>query len=234
MNMDGRMMRMRVATARDCDLIASWLSESSDATSVGAHDAANPVDPGGLASELSTRPGHYFVVSTRDGQDVGLAEWSWVGGQGARAVTLGIVIGDARLWGLGYGMEAMYVLLAHLFYSVNVHRVQVVVSARNPQMITLLDQPGGPVLEGILRDYFYTQGDYEDGVVFGMLREEFDRCWDDVPEVLADEREGRERSSAAHRHLARRAAGDEDTVVHRLIREYASRSVGADADREAS
>jgi hypothetical protein len=77
-----------------------------------------------------------------------------------------------ELWGSGYGTIAMSDLLEFLFHSKNAHRVQITAAAYNKTMMKIF-RSGFIRIEGILRDYYFFDGEYQDAVIGSILRDEY-------------------------------------------------------------
>jgi RimJ/RimL family protein N-acetyltransferase len=90
-----------------------------------------------------------------------------------RHAELGIVIGDRAFLGKGFGREAVHLLCAHAFRTLNLHKVALHVSAPNERAIRAYTAVGFKP-EGRLRDREFVDGRYVDTIVMGLLRGEFD------------------------------------------------------------
>ncbi len=86
----------------------------------------------------------------------------------ARTAQLGIVIGDKRYWGQGYGREAVNLLVDYAFRYRNFRRVWLWVHADNERAIRAY-RACGFAEEGRLREHMYSNGRYVDVVYMGVL-----------------------------------------------------------------
>lgn len=121
-------------------------------------------------SSSGGRNGTGFVIEA-DGQCIGqcaLFSFDQVG----RTAELGITIGDKNYWGKGYGREAIKLLLAYGFRHHNLHKVHLRVHARNERGIRAY-RACGFVEEGRLRAQVWSDGAYDDLVLMGVLRSEW-------------------------------------------------------------
>ena len=91
-----------------------------------------------------------------------------------RTAWIGIMIGKP-FWGQGYATEAESLLLQYAFERLQLHRIVHVAMADNAAG-TRLPRTLGFQEEGRLRQHYFVDGDYRDGVVFGLLASEF-RPW---------------------------------------------------------
>lgn len=174
-------IRLRAAGPADAQTIAGLADRSSAGSRAGIRDAA-AVDTDAIARTIVDGSVHYFVVASQTGEDIGFAEWRWVGQRVARNVSIGVIISDASLWSQGYGAEAIDAVIEELFYTHDAHRVEFVTAMSNVPMVNMLARRGGPVLDGILRQYYYIDGQREDALMWSILRAEFDEFSADLPD----------------------------------------------------
>lgn len=118
-------------------------------------------------------PGGYFfqIRTLADDRLIGfmnLFGLNWTHGD----VWLGIGLGDRECWGKGYGTDAVRVLLRYVFTELNLRRVTLGVFAYNPRAIKSYEKAGFKV-EGRLRQYITRDGQRNDMVVMGVLRDEW-------------------------------------------------------------
>ena len=106
-------------------------------------------------------------------------KWAAIGNIGffkidsiSRSAEVGIMIGDKDYWNKGYGTEAMQLILKHGFETLNLNRIFLRVFANNPRAIRCYEKVGF-VHEGRQRQAIYTDGDYFDILLMGILREEW-------------------------------------------------------------
>lgn len=90
----------------------------------------------------------------------------------AQTCELGITIGDKAYWGQGYGRDAVQSLLDYAFRLRNVRRVHLSVHGNNPRAIRAYKSCGF-IEEGCLRAHVWSNGEYVDLVLMGVLREEW-------------------------------------------------------------
>ena len=76
--------------------------------------------------------------------------------------------------GSGYASEAIRLLLNYFFLELGYRKCTVYVYAFNPASIRLHEKLGFTA-EGRLRKQIYTNGEYHDELIFGLLREEFNK-----------------------------------------------------------
>jgi RimJ/RimL family protein N-acetyltransferase len=92
--------------------------------------------------------------------------------QTAHTCELGITIGDKGYWGRGYGRDAVRVLLGYAFRLRNLRRVYLRVNGRNERAIRAY-RACGFAHEGRLRQHVWSDGDYDDLLLMGLLSDEW-------------------------------------------------------------
>lgn len=74
--------------------------------------------------------------------------------------------------GKGYGTDAIQVLLRFIFEQMNLNKVKLTVFSFNTRAIKCYEKCGFKI-EGKLRDELYKDGNYQDLIIMGILKEEF-------------------------------------------------------------
>lgn len=76
-----------------------------------------------------------------------------------------------RVWGKSYMREALSALLEFAFDTLQLHRLEADVDPRNQRSIELLEHAGFQ-REGYLRERYYLNGEFQDALLYGLLRPE--------------------------------------------------------------
>jgi RimJ/RimL family protein N-acetyltransferase len=202
----------------DAGLVARLTTQSHEASRVGLRGVMAD-DEEGIRAAIASGSVSYLVVTTLEGRPIGLIEWRWVGQRVARCAHIGIMISDPELWSLGYGAEAIDNAIEELFYTHDVHRIEFLTAMSNSRVASLLARADGPIIDGILRDYFYADGRFEDAVLWSILRQEFDAASVDVPD--RHERRGRreELIGRTSRRIATYLNKEQASTVHLLLQQ---------------
>jgi len=90
----------------------------------------------------------------------------------SQTAELGITIGDPDYWGRGYGREAIRLLLDYGFRLRNLRKIWLHVHAANERAIRAYIACGF-VEEGRQRQHIWSNGRYDDLVLMGVLRDEW-------------------------------------------------------------
>ena len=117
------------------------------------------------------KDGVHFAIATGD-EIIGICALFGVDPVG-RTAELGIAIGDKAYWGQGYGREAVGLLVDYAFRLLNLRRVFLRVHGRNDRAIRAY-RACGFVEEGRMRRHVWSNGNYDDLVLMGVLRDERD------------------------------------------------------------
>ena len=91
-----------------------------------------------------------------------------------RKADVGLMIGEKDCWGKGLGSEAYTLMVEHAFKNLNLHKVTAGAYAVNEASIKALLKAGFRQ-EGLLQKHCAFDGGYTDVLLFGVLREEFER-----------------------------------------------------------
>ncbi|MFF7259427.1 GNAT family N-acetyltransferase [Streptomyces sp. NPDC008159] len=166
--MQGEYVSLRPINGKqDYELIAQWSSSVASVYSSGGQTFTTADEMEALVARHGIT---YLMVVDRSGEPVGGVTYQQLTYPGNFEV--GNVVGSPELWGIGYGMESMHLLLDHLFHQRNAHRVHLMAGLYNKQMVQIFLK--GPIkVEGILRDFFFLDGEYHDALVGSLLRNEY-------------------------------------------------------------
>jgi len=89
-----------------------------------------------------------------------------------RKARLAIGIFDRRFWSLGYGTEAIRLLLQHAFETLSLHRIDLRVLAYNTRAIRAYEKCGF-VREGVERESAFVNGVWHDDLMMAVLEDEY-------------------------------------------------------------
>jgi len=89
-----------------------------------------------------------------------------------RTTDLSIILREKKYWGLGYGSEAVRLLLDYAFGCLSFHRVAIGVVGFNQRAIRFYEKIGFEQ-EGVQRDGYFYDHRYFDFVMMSILEDEF-------------------------------------------------------------
>lgn len=154
-------------TEEDYGLLSKWSSSSSWAYAAGSVDYLSPTDFRALLDRIDDR---FLMVRTREGRPIGAV--SWRVGDYPGSYLVGTMIGDAAMWGAGFGMESILLIVSYLFDTKNAHRVEARCGVFNKGAVQTFCS-GLLRIEGVLRDHYFLDGVYYDAIVGSILRDEY-------------------------------------------------------------
>ncbi|SRR5690554_2779910 len=117
------------------------------------------------------RTGLAFGVRTKDGVLIGSFDVNYLS-YTHRAANLGAAIGEPDYWGGGYGTDALLLLIDYAFDWLDMRRVWLDTMSLNGRVLRQMEKVGF-TLEVRRRRASIADGQWVDGVVFGLLREEW-------------------------------------------------------------
>lgn len=114
-----------------------------------------------------------FVICLRNGDEpIGTIGLDAIDFKNQRAEYGNVLIGDKRYCGQGLAKEASITLLNYAFFELNMNRVYLYVTKENESAIRLYEKIGF-VSEGIIREWHFSAGKFNDVVMMGCLRREY-------------------------------------------------------------
>ncbi|KAB2390331.1 GNAT family N-acetyltransferase [Actinomadura montaniterrae] len=153
----------------DYERLAKWFSSASGWYALGKQKLFSADD---LRNENLHGKTHFLiVVENGSKRRVGAVTWTEKE-EYEGSYVIGTGVGDPELYDRGLGAEASVLLLNYLFHMKNAHRVEFLFGLYNKHALPALTQ-WNVTLEGILRDYFYLDGEYQDAALCSVLRDEF-------------------------------------------------------------
>jgi len=88
---------------------------------------------------------------------------------------IGIALSDKGFRGKGIGSEVNMLLTRMAFEQYNMHKVELWTRGDNPAAIRSAEKNGYRI-EGKQRDAVYFNGEFHDGIMMGLLREEYEKA----------------------------------------------------------
>ncbi|MFQ6000848.1 MAG: GNAT family N-acetyltransferase [Anaerolineae bacterium] len=130
--------------------------------------------------QLTDEKSRIFAIETEKGVHIGNIGLHEIDHKDGKA-TLGIVIGEKGYWDQGYGTDAIKALLRFAFEELNLHRLYLSVFDFNKRAIRCYEKCGFRQ-EGVLRESLFRAGRYQNEILMGILRQEFEGDRDDPPD----------------------------------------------------
>lgn len=178
----GKRVRLRAIERGDIPTFLKWLNDPQ----VQRYPGRTPF-PLSFAEEerwferqLNDEKSRIFAIETEKGVrigNIGLQEIDYKDGK----ATLGIMIGEKGYWGQGYGSDAIKALLRFAFEELNLHHLYLSVFDFNKRAIRCYEKCGFRQ-EGIVRESVFRHRRYQNEILMGILRHEFEGDRDDPPD----------------------------------------------------
>ena len=174
--MEGKLVRLRGYERSDLDAVMKWINDEEVTDFLGS----------GLTYPVSSIAEEKFIEAAAKSSDTEktfvietIAERKYIGAITFHAINwqnrsagLGIVIGDKSFWGLGYGTDAMRVMMRLGFDKMNLHRLWLHVFEYNHRAIASYEKCGFK-REGVFRKERFHRGRYYDTFVMSILDDEY-------------------------------------------------------------
>jgi RimJ/RimL family protein N-acetyltransferase len=164
---------VRRANAGDVEFMAGLASHEDVEpfmAAVSARDAAALEDE---VARSEREPEHYgrFVIEV-DGEQAGVMAFE-VANRRSRIAHLHALMLATEFRGRGIADAAARLLVRHLFFDLDYHRVQLECYGFNERAIKHAERAGF-VKEGVKRKAYWRHGEWVDGVLFGLVREDLE------------------------------------------------------------
>lgn len=186
----GDLIRLRAVEQKDLDDVMQSVDEPDTEAERLEADISFPVsrehDREGLAQLGKERKDDtfFFMVERLDGTLVGYMNTFDVNRR-VGSFKYAILI-KRPYWGLGYGREAITILLRYYFRELRYQKCTILVYSFNERSLRFHEKLGF-TYEGRLRRVVFTNGRHYDEIYFGMTAEEFDSIdpKEELPELHA-------------------------------------------------
>jgi len=171
--LEGQNVNLKIVEKEDLPSMLEWFN---DPEFFGRYNPLEQLSRAEMEKDFD-RPNRpkSFLVQKKDGTKVGFIESRDVipNTSGMFGLELGYCLLPGER-GKGYCTEAINILLDFLFLSSAVARVQVVTDTRNGASQRVLEKVGFRK-EGTIRKFMFSRGEWRDGYLCSILREEWKR-----------------------------------------------------------
>ena len=173
----GKRIRLRAVEKEDLPLFVQWLNDPEIIAGLMMYTPLSVADENRWFEKIQDhipeeRPLAIEILQENSWRLAGNSEFHEIS-LSNHSAEIGIFIGDKSIWDLGYGTEAMQLLLKHGFESLNLHRIFLRVYETNLRAIHVYEKVGF-IHEGRLRQARYKNGKYMDELFMGILRSEWE------------------------------------------------------------
>jgi len=173
---EGTLVNLRAPELTDVERDLAWINDREVTQFLNMRYPMSLAAEEAWLRDLVSRPMSHkhatFAIETKDGRHIGNTDLFGVQPEN-RCATLGIMIGEKEYWSKGYGTDAMRMLLRFGFEEMNLHRIELTVDARNERAQACYRKCGF-VEEARLRQHRFTDGEFQDTLWMGILRDEWE------------------------------------------------------------
>ena len=170
----GKTIYLRPMELDDAPILQSWINDPDVRRTLQVHQPINRLQQDAFVRDQPPDEKGFHIGNVTRSDDRLIGNYRLTPGAAKdRKATFGIMIGAKEEWDKGYGSEAIRMMLAHAFESLNLNRVALDVYEFNPRAIKTYERAGFK-REGIQRKAFYREGRYWDIIMMAILREEWE------------------------------------------------------------
>ena len=112
-----------------------------------------------------------FGMQTKDGQPIGFMVIAFIDFYHRHAM-LGAMIGEPDYWGGGYGTDALLLITDYAFGWLDLRKLWLMTMSLNARVVRQMEKVGY-TLEARQREAAWVDGEWHDGLIYGLLREEW-------------------------------------------------------------
>ena len=162
----GKNVNVRPLKSGDLDWFTEW---NNDLDYTGPYEPMEVTGRDAVEKWFSQeKTDSWWVIEDKDGNPMGQI----ITGPDASHQFIGYLMHpDFR--GTGHCTEAVEIMVDYLFLSKNIVRVQAETNPGNAASIRVLEKAGF-TFEGVRRKVFFSQGKFNDGAVYSILRDEWE------------------------------------------------------------
>jgi len=170
-------VRLRRAEHADVEFLVALLADVEVEPFLSARRARDPDSIRAEIERSNTEPQEFgrFVIEVRAGdawQPAGMCGFE-VGNRRSRIANLGGLAVHPDFRGRGVADEAARRFQRHLLFELGYHRLQLEIYGFNERAVAHAERVGY-VLEGRKRRAYWRHGDWTDGILYGLIREDLD------------------------------------------------------------
>lgn len=170
----GKNIYLSPMNEEDVEQYVTWLSDVDVTKGLGNHQKLTTLAGEKRYLQNQTEIGYNFsIVSLKEDRLFGncsLMDLDFIN----QTATLGIFIGNEQDRGLGYGMEAITLLLEYGFHELNLENIMLSVYNFNDQAIRCYEKCGFHIF-GTRRNCYYFHGKKYNRLYMEILKEEFEK-----------------------------------------------------------
>ena len=181
----GKRIRLRAVEEEDLPKIVGWRNKPEIYQYFYEYEPLSKVQQKiWFENFLKNKTEKYFIIETIKGESIGTVGLTKIDWRNRKCELARFLIGEKEHQGKGYGKEVEALILKYVFDHLNMHKLCCEVFATNQKVISLYESFGFKV-EGTLRKHIFKDGDYQDIVIMGMLKEEYLKNKENISKRIA-------------------------------------------------
>ncbi len=171
--MKGNSVYIRVLEKTDIPRTAAWINDPVISDIMGYLPVMSLENQlSWFNSIMNDKSRFIFAVCRTDNHEhignVGLGNIDYV----HRHCMFNIFLAETSDRSKGMGTEAARLAVEFAFFRLNMNKVHLRTSSRFPEALRMYEKLGF-VKEGVLREHYFTEGKYEDKIIYSLLRKEY-------------------------------------------------------------
>jgi RimJ/RimL family protein N-acetyltransferase len=173
MTLAGNLVRLRSVEPSDYALLAEWYNNSEVMRYWGLPGYTVSIAEVARREEeqAARQNSRKYIVETLESRAIGQIDYYELDWR-VRSASVSIMIAEPDFWGGGFGTDAMHTLLRYLFRQLGLHRVSLNVHESNERARHSYAKNGFRE-EGVMRDWAFFDGHWENGILMSVLESEF-------------------------------------------------------------
>ncbi|MFA6376238.1 MAG: GNAT family protein [Candidatus Paceibacterota bacterium] len=170
----GKLVTLRPLSLKDAPNFCRWFDDLEVTTYLARYNNAAPSlkEEREYIKDIKKKKNYLnFSIDTRAGEHIGTVSLLKIDFDNKHA-EYGILIGEKKYWGQGYGTEAGKLIIDYGFKKLKLHRIflrHVAYNFRGHKSYLKL----GFKQEGVSRQHSFRNGHWHDEIMMGMLRDEY-------------------------------------------------------------
>ena len=174
--LNGKYITLRKVEETDLPVLMQWLTSSDFASALRGSLLTNEAQGrvNSIIDENLNLYGElqYFIVEDKKHELLGLLMFTYINWKD-RNLLIEIYLGEEKKRGALYGADAIILATIYAFHHLNVHRVGMYINEFNYNAIGIASKVA--TYEGRLKKQAFHNGKHWDVLVFGILRDEFEK-----------------------------------------------------------
>jgi len=174
--LQGEHVQLRPLQEQDFEAFCAWYSDDQVTGFLGMKPLSRDKAKTMFNQLLNDPNGVYFgIIKKDDERIIGYVFLAHILKSHKVAREFGIVIGDKKFWGHGYGSETTKLMLEYGFKQLRLHRIELIVLDSNERALHMYRNQGF-VEEGIQREARLVEDKWHDVISLGILEKEYMRA----------------------------------------------------------